>query len=157
MIFAPTKKRLHKKQIIVLSISSIIVLFVGWWGWWQLGPKPLGSGLEYLGKSDYGCLWICDAEPGSKYFYATAMTEDELKTYFEKANFRISPGDGGGSSGDFSFQSLHFVNEGGKEFIIEFYTQPEAVARSYKLTPVASDKTILSINAQNYDLAKRSL
>ena len=80
------KNRPSKKQKIILAIIGLTVVLISWWAWGNFGPNPLGDKLEYLGKKDYGCVWICDSQPGTMYYYETGMTPKEVTDYFKKAS-----------------------------------------------------------------------
>lgn len=90
------KKKFSKKQwwftaigLAVLAVATISVLsFIN-------RPQNIGPNLEYLGEKNFGCSWaegiitlgFCgDRESNHTYIYATDMNQQELESYFSKAD-----------------------------------------------------------------------
>lgn len=150
-----TKNQLPRKQIVILVIATVAVLLVGWWGWWQFGPKPLGDKLEYIGKFDGGCIWICDSEPYTDYYYATDMTPQEVVDYFKGANLlnydELTEWQGSkNSTATFTFSTR------GKEITITYYNNSQEQVDSFQLRPTNKGRAV-EIRSTDYFLALQSI
>jgi hypothetical protein len=80
-------KSLKPPHLILLTIAIFVIGVVGWVVYVnKVVSYPLGDGLEYIGKQDYGCWLVCDANPASVYYYGTEMSVEEVVAYFPKAS-----------------------------------------------------------------------
>ena len=144
--------RFSKKQKILTAIIGVLVILVGWWGYVQIMPHPLGERLEYLGRQNFGGWFI---ERSSEYYYGTNMTQEELKTSFKKAHYDSSVQDIVGHSATYSSKDMLFnSNKGG--FVITYYNDANAVIESLHL-PNSNKKHVISIIDSSYDIAKDAL
>jgi len=140
------KPKIQKKWV----ISGIIITLFGWWGYVNLMPHPLGDKLEYIGKSDYGCLLICDADPGSTYYYGTGMSPEEVVGYFRGADQPHSTQE----MSDFELISLTSRADHSPIYI-HYYNDKHKVQG---INASRSNKNfILEIDANNYSRASAAL
>lgn len=157
-----TSRLSRKAKIIISIIIGFIVLVLGISVLTNLPKADLGPKLNYIGKEDYGCLpfpffFVCDSPTGSVYYFATDMSKEELKRYFTKAQFRDNPNSLGGGGSVSNFEYLDFVpREGGDTIVIAFYDNPQAVIKMRNLRDT-SQKNVISISDEDYDLAKNAL
>ncbi len=127
------------------SVLVIIgALLVGWWAWGQFSPKPLGNGLEYVGREDYGCWLICDSAPASVFYYATDMTPEEVVRYFEKADVEL-PSESEGVN------VRIWLKKDNSSFLVRYYNDDKI----RKFT--SKDRKMISVRSQDYETAKASL
>jgi hypothetical protein len=91
----------RKKPTLVIAAAIISVMLLGFAAFnihGQLNQPSLGSQLEYIGQRQFGCLLVvlCESSsPSSDYYFATDMTEDQLKIYFKNARYVDVPNSGG--------------------------------------------------------------
>jgi hypothetical protein len=153
--------RKHRRILLAIIATCLgLVVFFGVKAYSER-PQDLGSGLEYIGKSDYGCLFICDSAPASSYYFATDMNKEELTTYFKGATFEASPAteNGGGSSSDGSrYWDMYFETNANNDtgFYLTYYE--DAVVRIDRYNLKRTDKShVLSMPGSAYLTAKDSL
>ena len=149
-------KSLRKKlSIIVFVISAIIVLAIGWFYFQSRISYPLGDKLEYVGKQDYGCTWLCDSRPSTSYFYATDLTPPELAIYLQNAQatdaeFQIGRWQNRGES-----FHIDFINQTSSErFTLYFYTDPPKIGTESIQT---TKQYIVSLNSGSYKIVLDAL
>src|SRR5690606_3919320 len=111
--------------------------------------KPLGDKLEYIGKTDNGSWVVCDAKPGSTYYYATDMSVEEIADYFKATT--SSPLRAFDGMTDFVLKT-----KDGHSISIYYYTDKEKVADK-GINKKVRRKAIISIPSFHYDAAKNSL
>lgn len=153
-----SKSRRKKLSIIISIIVGGLAVVSIWFFYFQPRiPHPLGDQLEYIGKRDYGCNWLCDSPPSTTYFYTTDMTPPELADYFQNARatesqFQIERWQNRG-------QSFHidFINEDSSErFTIYFYLDPSEQETGIELTSHIK-RYVISLNSNYYQVVKDSL
>jgi hypothetical protein len=160
-----TRRMLHrsftKKNWLLFSIGTCIaVIAFGSIVYQSFSQKtyPLGDELEYVGKSDYGCLYICSAWPGTTFYYATDMTTEEVVGYFKGARRDPSldgPGGYVSSSTPYTFDSLGLRTPSGI-FIINIYSDSNLTIRDYGLMNTTK-ATVLSLDKKYFLEAQQSL
>ncbi len=153
------KKTITGKLFIILIATLVIIATIGVIAY-IITPKDLGPKLHYIGKKDYGCLqfplfFICPNDVYSVYYYATDLTQDDLKSYFKSAQYVDDKADGGGSSANYSFAHVNF-KKNNKDFVFTYYNNTQAVITDNNLKDT-SLPYIISIGDFDYDLAKSSL
>ncbi|HEU5122332.1 MAG TPA: hypothetical protein VFT59_05820 [Candidatus Saccharimonadales bacterium] len=140
------KKMSAANKRFYLVLIAIVVALIGWWGWLQVMPRPLGDKLEYIGKEDYGSwLPLSSARPASVYYYATDMSKEEVREYFRgaKVDEPITP-----QGGDF----LIWAERNNNNFIIRYHTD-KTMLNKY----AHGRKAVVSVRSEDYNLAKESL
>lgn len=137
-------KAFTKKYPTTSIVVAIVLILIAWWAWVSFSPKPLGDGLEYLGKKDFGNIFGFDSKPYSDYYYGTDMDEKELEHYFKgaslKSNTPTSPSE--------MRMTLAFQNE---EFVL-YYNQDHTSAPF-----ISNKKNMVVISSFHYTLARKSL
>ncbi len=145
----------NKVFIVTFIFVAVVSVFV-----YVNIPKDIGGRLHYIGRKDYGCMpfpffFVCFNDPGSVYYYSTDLTQDELKTYFTKAQFAPNEADGGGFSANYNFDHLHFKKDD-EEFVFSYYDNTQAVLNDKDLKGTGHPY-VISIGDFDYDLARSSL
>lgn len=145
------KVSFSKKAIATVSIFTLLALgfFIFYVYPNFIFSKPLGDKLEYIGKTDYGCWLVCDANPGSTYYYATDMSVEEITDYFKATT--SSPLRAFDGMTDFVLKT-----KDGHSISIYYYTDKEKVADK-GINKKVRKKAIISIPGFQYDAAKNSL
>lgn len=139
-----------------LGIIIALLVFINIRGFVE-EPQDLGSELEYFGTTTYGCWFICDSPPNSTYYFATNLTQEELKEYFKGATYVEYPNRGGGGSGSYNFEDLYFLSKGKQEeFPINYYDNTKTVIELKKLNQT-NRQFVISIAASDYQIIKASL
>jgi len=146
----------QKPWLMATGIVCLIFLsLVGWWGYSIYADSqktyPLGDGLEYIGKVDYGCWLICDSSPSSVYYYATDMSSSEIVRYFDKATVVQN-----NSPDSFHAYTSLWLRYNGESFDIYHYENKNDVSRKLKLRD-STKAHVINIEESAYDLAKKSL
>lgn len=136
-----------KKHKILTIISAILLVVIATWNIDNLTPHPLGDRMEYLGKEDYGCIWICDAEPSSIYYYGTDMDTKEIIQYFKFAKIDFV-----NQESDATTLSLTKDN---KKIYISLYEDKTNI-QGFN-TQHTMKKNVLRFRADYYELLKKSL
>ena len=157
-------KRISAKQrwLVGLSIFATLVSLLAIYDYNKLNanvthPADLGSGLEYIGQHKFLCyFWglSCYREAYSEYYFATDMSEDQLKTYFKGAEFQTM-GTGGGGAG-FNFDDLAFKATNGQKFDLQYYYG----IKSSEIFPDVKNTTKsygVSMTENDYKIAKQAL
>lgn len=145
-----------KKGILLAALATTVLLAGLFIILQQIKTYPLGNDLEYVGKSDYGCYLLCDANPDSTLYYATDKNIPALDDYFSKAHLVFVSDTGGGSSG-FTDQVIRFKQSGTDEsFYGTFYEDGNAVSTHNGL-PHTTKKHVISFRRSTYQTAKESL
>jgi hypothetical protein len=107
------KRLTHRQWLVGLGTLSVLICAFGFLIFRAESPS-LGSQLEYIGQRQFGCLLVvlCESSnPYSDYYFATDMTEDQLKAYFKGATYGSSVE---GEGADYTFSILGFqTTEGG--------------------------------------------
>lgn len=148
----PADKRFYP---LLGTIGAALLLWAV--GSWAIGmmPKPLGSELDYIGKTNYGCWFpFCDSTPASNYYYATDMTPDEITGHFTKASPDNLDTIQNNTTTPITFllktskiDDIIYINyypNGAKQAHDEGFDQP-------------SKSHLISINSEDYQAAKDSL
>jgi hypothetical protein len=139
----------HGLTLILISIILGLTLFFGVKAYLER-PQDLGPGLEYIGKSNYGCWFVCDSTPASVYYFATDMTQDELKTYFKGATYVEHPNSLGGGGAGYNFSDLYFrPRQSDREFLIDYYDNTQLVIGLFKLKQT-NRHSVISISEKSY-------
>jgi len=151
-----------KKKKYAISIISIVILLIvgiiGWFVYQQVQPHPLGNKLEYVGKQDYGCLFFCDSNPTTNYYYETDMSLDDLEVYFENAQIVSKPVQ---TTTNFKNDSttlslIQFSNvKSQKKFVLTYYSDGVLLAKDNNLN--VSKKHILMVDSKDYNNVFSSL
>lgn len=136
-------------MIIIIILISLCGLFALYIYPNFIFSKPLGDKLEYVGKTDYGCWVVCDANPGSIYYYATDMSVEEVTNYFKATT--PSPLRTFDDMTDFVLKT-----KDGHSISIYYYTDKEKVVDK-GINKKVYRKAIISIPSFHYDAAKNSL
>jgi len=148
------KNNKNKKRIAII-LSTIGILLIGTLGWLiystYIATYPLGNKLEYIGKTNYGCWWVCDADPASTYYYATDMDTNQIKSYFHAAKFDQEPRTIGTTT-DFSL-----LSKNNKIISIHIYKDKQDENLTWRHLQNSNKKYIVSIPSFNYPAAKDSL
>jgi hypothetical protein len=158
------KKRYGRLQTITATASIILVVggLIAWltpWVWYDNQPKPLGDGLEFVGKKDYGCwLGFCDSKPGATYYYATDMDLEEMEGYFKGAELAkdpvkewYTPEEGGEYRFDFGLKENDT-----KGFYLIFYDNGAFQSNKYDFKSI-NRKSLVEIDYNYYTQAKSAL
>ncbi len=152
-------KKNMKKYMVIGVIIALLLILAGLIGVYLMSKDksndasktyPLGSGLEYIGKQDYGCIGLCDSAPGSDYYYATDMSVEEVVRYFKNTQLDQAPR----TIGDVVDFSL--VTNNGNAISIYYYKTREAASKKHEL-PIHTKKYFLSVPDFSYEAAKDSL
>lgn len=128
-------------------------------------PKDIGSSLEYIGKKEQTCtvvstlIFFCNPNVPDTYYYATDMSQDQLKTYFKKAKYDDYPNaNAGKATTDSQHVGFILLKDSEVGFGFDFYNYDNAKAIREDLHLKASPKAnILRITEGQYDLAQESL
>lgn len=155
-------KKLSKNKIITLVLTAvlIIVAVIGV-NIIQNQPQDLGPELEYIGKRHTGCplplplgyIMLCSSEPGEEYYFATDLSNEELKTYFKNAHFVEQLTPTRGTAPDYNYEYVEFKNSAGS-FTFFYYDNTTNVRSAFKLKP--SVKThIVSIDEKGLSIARK--
>ncbi len=124
-------------------------------------PRDLGPKLQYIGKVSNDniigyFLLVAGGSISTDYFYATDMSEDELKDYFGKATFIDDPNPIKSFGSDYTSVELDFRTTNGNIFSIQYYDNTDAVI-SNKGLGKTNKKRVLNIDKDDYKLIKDSL
>lgn len=151
------KKFMKNRFLVMLSIIFVVLTTFFGAKTYIERPQDLGSRLEYVGKSDYGCYFLCGVLPSSVYYFATDLNQSGLKNYFTKAAYVEHPNSGGGFSSTYQFEDLFFKPFGSdEEFLINFYDDTQAVIESNHLKQT-NKQFIISIDSSHFMRAQDSL
>lgn len=152
-----TKIRAIKKyQLVLVGLTVVLLAFFNIKAYIER-PQDLGPELEYIGKSDYGCYFFCDASPGSVYYFATDLTQEELELYFTKATYVDYPNVGGGGGAHYNFDFLFLRPFGSEEeFVFSYYDNSQAVIDVNHLKQT-NKQYIISISGFHFMRAQASL
>lgn len=135
--------------IILLSLCGLFALYI-----YPnfIFSKPLGDKLEYIGKTDYGCWVVCDANPGSTYYYATDMSAEEITKYFKKSSMIEKPSTIDGET-YFGIKTLS------SETIYMYYYKDKHHKKVERVGNLRSSakQHVLTLPSFKYDAAKNSL
>ena len=146
--------KFSKKNIFLGTAGVLIVVLVSWWTFFNFMPRPLGGGLEYLGKKDYGGgLFYSDSDPYAEYYYATDMDIKEIKSYFPKTEAEVSTEFG--SSISYTIELLRFKTDQ-NSFVITYYSDAKAIVKEAKIRDT-NKKYVVSIAGFDYETAKATL
>jgi hypothetical protein len=129
-------KRLRPLQKILIIIVILAVGIVSWNVYDTVRPRPLGEGMVYLGKEDYGNIFGFDSLPYSVYYYGTDMDEAAMSEYFT-ANY--SPLEG------LAYRNARFT---ATEGVFAFTYDNRATYATKK-------KYVVSIVNEQYEIAKK--
>lgn len=115
--------------------------------------------LQYIGKVDYGCWWVCDSNPASTYYYATDLRLDQVtKNLFTKASLHNQPefgyATGKGAEDVRQYWIVYDVN-GEWAFDVYYYDNPRTLINGYHFT--TTKEHVISIDSESYDLVRNSL
>lgn len=150
-----------KNSWVSIAVLSIGIVLIGLWGVKTFieRPQDLGTELEYIGKKTYGCYlhWVCSSDPITSYYFGTDLTQDELKTYFKKAEYAEHPNLLGGGGGDYSYDYLFFkpVN-GAEEFSIDYYDNTQVVIDLKDLRQTGK-QNVISLTVEDFLAAQSAL
>lgn len=153
-------KLLRKSSFFITTIIVGLLVLIGAWFFYiqpQL-PRPLGDRLEYIGKRDYGCNWLCDSRPGTTYLYATDLTPPELVDYFGKAQATQPISDVERWQNRGSAFSVELLNtEAAESFFIYFEAKPNQEVETDFGSVQLTKKYIVRVDYDYYNIAKDSL
>lgn len=138
-----TKSFIPFKRTLIILLTPTLLIYAVYliFSFLPAPTYPLGDKIEYIGKSDYGCWYGCDSRPGSSYYYATALSYDELVRSFPKSD-----------SIDTSNKPNAFsISKANNHFYIDINNDPATIPNDIK---AKTDDLIFSIDASNYELAK---
>jgi len=157
-------RRPNRKKIILLGLAVVIgvLVIMGAFKFVQRlnAPQPnLGSSFEYLGSQLSHCYFgglVCDSDPFSDYYFATNLTEEQLKVFFKGAKYQEIAGGGGGASARYTFDELDFQTSDGRYFDIYYYhnVKPSQITAGLKDTTLPYG---ISIKDSGYLAAKSAL
>jgi len=146
----------HQFLTVLFGVILVLIMVFGVKAYIER-PQDLGAGLEYIGKTDYGCYVFCDSNPASVYYFATDMTQDELKGYFKNADYVEHPNSGGGGGAGYNFDDLYFKpRNGNDEFLINYYDNTQNVLTTNRLKQT-SKKSVVSMGSFYYLYAREGL
>lgn len=150
------KQPSSKKRYLVI-ILIVLVGIIAIWGISAYAAKTsnLGSRLQFTSTStSTGCiLFFCDSPATTTYYYATSLSEDEVKDYFANNGFRFVKTSAQDSTDlELSREALVFENQGGKTLIVDYYSDPRKLQKEGVNT---SQKGIVGI-LETYINAARS-
>lgn len=146
-------------------LSAIILLFIGLTVFSAVKlsveePRDLGPNLQYIGKHNTACEWwqvpfyagFCGG-PQYDYYFATNMNRDEIKGYFQKAQYNDP------RSESYSKRNLDFNRtDGAGDFHITFFDSMSELQKlkgvDFKVNGYAH---IISIPDFDYPIAKEAL
>lgn len=149
----PTKKSHWLRNSSIAGAVLLVGLLVGWIYLENTRTYPLGvSGeLEYVGKDDYGCWWVCDANPASVFYYATNMSLDEVTHHlFKKATLQEQPQAGDASGEGVSGVVRYWVNfdaNDNQSFDLYYYENSEALIDRYHFLKTGK-RHVISIGSE---------
>ena len=148
----PTKKSHWLRNSIIASVVLLIGLVGGWIYLENTKVYPLGdtNKLEYIGKVNYGCWWVCDANPVSTYYYATNMDIKEVALYFKRSTVSESPRTIDRVV-DFTLQT-----ENGASIWINYYIDKNSMSE-IGVMKKTNKKAVLSIPSFEYDTARAAI
>lgn len=109
---------------------------------------PLDDQIEYLGKTDYGCILVCDSPPASVYYYSTDMNTKELASHFTQATLLEK------SSKTAKTIIFGLRSPGGETVHVHFYTDKSEAPSDFQFT---NKKYIFDIPDTKYTLLKSLL
>lgn len=118
----------------------------------RLGPK-----LEYIGQSQYGgCfLLLCEGLPITEYYFATEMSEEEVKGYFGGAQY-ITPTPPINTDDRFKRHNMPFdLSSNGARFIVSYYYDPSFILRLYRLRK-ANKPYVIGVQDKYFPLAEQA-
>ncbi len=150
------KKLLKNKVFIVTFIFvAVVSVFV-----YVNIPKDIGSKLHYIGRHEGNCLpfplfFLCLGSDGAELYYATELSEEDLKRYFTKARLSPETSELNVSGSGYSYDSLDFKIDN-DSFRLKRYYKKQDIINAYNLKEV-NLPYIISINSHSYDLVKSSL
>ncbi len=139
----------------LLKISFIVIAFFGAIGVYNFifQPKDIGLQLEYIGKRDYGCWFLCGSLPTSTYYFSTDMTPSQLDDYFKRGDCET-----GGRIFSASYEGvfLNCTTSEGRVSIVYYDTNPQNVVSTFDLKQ--SDRSfVVGINKSIYRTMKSML
>lgn len=157
-------KKLTKKQWwigILIAIVAVMSVSIGYRI--LTTPQNLGSKLEYIGTYNAGCEWWqipfymgwCSG-PSNDYYFATDMTENEIKSYFSQASPSGQDGNGTGSSANYTFKEISFNTKNNTTFGVYYYDNTSKII-SLKHLKETTKSHVISISASDYNQAKSAL
>jgi hypothetical protein len=138
------------EKVVFTVVGFVVIALLSGWGVWSYVDSqktyPLGDKLEYVGKSDYGCFYICSAWPGTTYYYATDMTAEEIVGYFKGAKLEKAP---------YEMSEAYFIvmSNNDKRIYLDLYKHRSHTSKEY----TNGSAGVLSIDKTNYNLLKDSL
>ena len=118
--------------------------------------SDLGPAVEYIGQDQLRCyFWglMCDSGAYKVYYFATNLTEEQMKEYFKGAKYVTS---GAGTGSDFTYDTLTFQTPDGRYFGIDYYhnVQPSKINNGLKQT---NESNGVSMSDNDYAIAKSAL
>jgi hypothetical protein len=152
----PQQHKMQKKWMVLGGLGLVIFLIASWWLYSATRVYPLGDKLEYIGKSDYGCPLICDANPGSTYYYGTDMSAEEVVRYFKGAVILNAPDERNWQDMGDDFWIDFKDKRSDKRFSTIYYVNGGNTARTLHLSPL-NKAHVIKINQEWYDTAHNSL
>lgn len=148
------KVSFSKKAMATVSIFTLLTLgfFIFYVYPNFIFSKPLGDKLEYIGKTDYGCWLVCDANPGSTYYYATDMSVEEVTKYFKKSSMIEKPSTIDG-------ETYFGIKTPSSETIYMYYYKDKHHKKVERVGNLRSSakQHVLTLPSFKYDAAKNSL
>lgn len=127
-------------------------------------PKNLGSQVEYIGQKNFGCAWwqgvltlgFCgDRDVNHSYFYATNLSEYQLKSYFKNAKVELKPIYG--INPPYPQTSIEFRFRIGQDYATAMYYPDAQSYISDNASNLKTDKQhIFEVNKTSYELIKKS-
>ncbi len=129
-----------------LFFAVLLVLWFIWPVLTSLIPHPLGNGLVYLGKKDYGGIIFGDSNPGSTYYYGTDSAD--IPSLFNKAKYEGIDGQSGNEY--YTATTMNFLTSKGN-FSVDFYSNNGI------FTSKIPHRYTISIDAKDYTAAKMAL
>ncbi|HEX6461734.1 MAG TPA: hypothetical protein VFZ58_00480 [Candidatus Saccharimonadales bacterium] len=144
--------RLSKKSVLIL-VFGIAILLGGWLAFTNFAPRPLGDGLEYLGKKDFGDYLFGDSKPHSKYYYGTDVDIEEIRSHFPKAKLKSTDSYAYSAAYRTRFIVFSFNDQ---VFTISYYNSNKAIAEAMNIKETDKKYTI-SITSYDYEAAKKAL
>jgi len=149
------KKPTRNKKLIFLSIVIFVVLSIATTAFLANRAAsektyPLGSQLEYIGQTGYGCWLVCDSNPNAVYYYGTDMSVDQVAAYFRNSTLDQTPRTFDEVT-DFSLKTKN-----GEDILVYYYTDKSKITKDNSLKSTGHSH-ILSIPSFDYAIAQRSL
>jgi len=118
-------------------------------------PTDLGSKIEYVGKINNNCFPMCGDPWGAEYYFATDITLDEVKRYFNKAKYYPSDSADDNRYGYWVVEYNYPVNEGMQlYFYDDINLAPERIRIGLKKT---GKKHAIEIYSSDYANFKSAL